>query len=90
MNSNMKTNKKVCKILQSILFNILLSSEFIGTVLVTHLETILVTFADKVFVIFVDTLSVTFTVSSHTITKLSLILFQHLRFSQKHVLGFQL
>ena len=58
----------------------------------------LVTFADIVFVIFVGivivtfagTLSMAFIVSSHTLTKVSAILFKCLLFSQIHMLGFQL
>ena len=52
--------------------------------------TIFVTFVGVVFVIFVDAISITDTdiILSHTITKVSAILFKYLLFSQIHVLGF--
>ena len=48
------------------------------------------TFFGIVFVTFVNILSVAFIISSHTITKLSAILFRHLLLSQIHVLEFRL
>ena len=38
---------------------------------------------------FVDKLSIRDTISSHMITEVSVILFKHFLFSQKHVLEFQ-
>ena len=41
-----------------------------------------------VFNIFVDTISITDMISSHSITKLLVIIFKYLLFSQVHVLEF--
>ena len=90
MNSNMTTNRTVCKIWQSILYLTFLSSEFIEIVLMTFANIVFAIFFSIVFVTFVDTLSVAFIISLHTLTKVSALLFKSLPLSQIHVLGFQL
>ena len=94
MNSNMITNKDVCKIQQSIFYLLssldFLSLEYIDTVLVIFVEIVLGIFVGIVFVTFVNTLPVAFTISLHTIPDLSGVLFKYLPFSQIHELGSQL
>ena len=80
--SNMITNETVCKIQQSVLYLNFLLWQFT--------EEVFASFVAIVFVIFVDTISIADIISSHVITKVSVILFKYLLFSQMHALGFQL
>ena len=82
MNSNMITNKTICRIYQSILYLLFLSSKII--------EAVLVTFVDIVFATFVDTIFITCLISSHGLTEVSAIVTRYLSFSQIHVLGLKL
>ena len=54
------------------------------------IDAVLLTFFWAAFVTFIDILSATFSISSHTITESSAILFKYLLHLQIHVLGFQL
>ena len=58
--------------------------------LVTFVDIVFVKFVEIVFVTFIDTLSAAFTILSKALTKVSVLLFKYLLFSQIHVLGIKL
>ena len=78
---NIVTNKNLCKIKQFALSFSFLSSEFLGTVLVTFDYVVFVTCVDRIFIKLM--------ISLRIITQSTKIIFKYILSSQICVLGFQ-